>query len=212
MDAAAAIESAIVSCLRIETFPDAALTPPLPVADGLPSRAVRVASRDPTVMYAMHRPDVNLVIPHCDLPKILRGARLRPLLDAAPFTAVVQGRPEELADRLADCLPVPAPFDLLLDFSELVLVFSMLDRRHAHVRLRLEALTHDGCKKWHADHIGLRLLCTYHGPGTEWLSLDGGAAAARALGRDVPHGLAMRMPTTAVAILKGETYPSNVNR
>ena len=37
------------------------------------------------------------------------------------------------------------------------------------VTLRLETTATDGCRRFHIDHTHLRLLCTYRGPGTEWL-------------------------------------------
>jgi hypothetical protein len=38
--------------------------------------------------------------------------------------------------------------------------------------LRLEAVTRVTCPKWHADHVGFRLLVTYSGPGTQYVSDD----------------------------------------
>jgi hypothetical protein len=35
--------------------------------------------------------------------------------------------------------------------------------------LRLESLDRAMCPGWHRDRTGIRLLCTYRGPGTEWL-------------------------------------------
>jgi len=202
--------------LRIETFPATALTQPGLRHGDQPGHGITIASRDPRVMYDVLRPGVNLVILHRALPKSVRGARMRPLLEAAPFCAVVQGPPEEVADRMESCLPARIPFDFLQDMSDLAQSFALVDshsrrKRSGHVRMRLEGLTHDGCKKWHADFVGLRLLCTYSGPGTEWLPLPGGAATARGLGRQPPSASAMRMPTAAVAILKGEAYPDNAN-
>lgn len=38
--------------------------------------------------------------------------------------------------------------------------------------LRLEAVTRVTCPRWHADHVGFRLLVTYSGPGTQYVSDD----------------------------------------
>ncbi len=38
-----------------------------------------------------------------------------------------------------------------------------------HPRVRLERVEDSGCALFHADSLRLRLLCTYSGPGTEWL-------------------------------------------
>lgn len=42
-----------------------------------------------------------------------------------------------------------------------------LGRRHLHGQLRV--LAHDGCRKLHTDNVIVRLLCTYAGPGTQWV-------------------------------------------
>ncbi len=38
------------------------------------------------------------------------------------------------------------------------------------VDIRLETVTHDGCWKYHRDHVPARLLTTYRGPGTQWVT------------------------------------------
>ena len=35
--------------------------------------------------------------------------------------------------------------------------------------LRLARLGHAMCPGWHVDRVGIRLVCTYQGPGTQWL-------------------------------------------
>jgi hypothetical protein len=47
---------------------------------------------------------------------------------------------------------------------------SIADTNHA--RVRLERIEDDGCMLFHADTLRLRMLCTYAGPGTEWLDSD----------------------------------------
>lgn len=61
------------------------------------------------------------------------------------------------------------------------------------IGLRVEAMKSAMCPKFHTDQVGIRLLCTYQGPGTEWIEDD-----------DV-HSV----PTFAVALLKGSRWPGN---
>ncbi len=49
-----------------------------------------------------------------------------------------------------------------------------------HPRVRLERVEDDGCALFHADTLRLRLLCTYAGPGTQWL--ENGNARREELG------------------------------
>ena len=44
--------------------------------------------------------------------------------------------------------------------------------RSAAVELRLEPVTTDACRKFHADDVSCRLISTYLGPGTEWIRAD----------------------------------------
>ena len=39
--------------------------------------------------------------------------------------------------------------------------------------MRLARVNHAMCPGWHTDRVGIRLVCTYAGPGTEWLADQG---------------------------------------
>lgn len=41
-----------------------------------------------------------------------------------------------------------------------------------HPRVRLSRVEDEGCALFHADTLSLRLLCTYAGPGTQWVEND----------------------------------------
>ncbi len=58
------------------------------------------------------------------------------------------------------------------------------------LRIRLEIVTTDACRRFHADRVTLRLLVTLHGPGTQWI----GTADPDAI---------EQVPTGAVAVFKG---------
>ena len=77
------------------------------------------------------------------------------------------------------------------------------------MRIRLEAITGPACHRWHSDAVGLRLLCTYRGPGTEWLPIAGGARAARGIDPKALPCERGQVATGAVAILKGEGFRGN---
>lgn len=55
---------------------------------------------------------------------------------------------------------------LIRDVSDLVTQFSRLAASPT-VDIRLEAIEHDACWKFHRDRTELRMLCTYFGPGTQ---------------------------------------------
>ena len=59
------------------------------------------------------------------------------------------------------------------------------------VQMRLEHVTDDACCRFHVDAVGPRLLCTYAGPGTEWMEC---------------RGKIRRMTAMEVAVFKGSAY------
>jgi hypothetical protein len=101
-------------------------------------------------------------------------------------------------------------------------VAGLVDRYRALVGARaaeasLELLTTDACRKYHRDNVGIRLLCTYFGPGTEW------APWAALVHPDLPDdetprgpdGIFVRREALAqaaaadVLLLKGRRFPGN---
>jgi hypothetical protein len=193
-----------MSGLLLESFPAAAV---LPGPEVTTWRCGAASGTDPEVLLGILRPESNLAIWHREIPDALTRA-LAPLAEEAPFTATVEEFPESAVDALAAALPKPAPLDLLLDIRRLAVAFAAIADTGGAVRIRLEGIAGAGCHRWHADAVGLRLLCTYRGAGTEWLPLPGGAATARGLGAALPVA-PMTLPRGAVAILKGEAYPGN---
>lgn len=83
------------------------------------------------------------------------------------------------------------------------------------VTARLETLARTGCPRFHVDRSYLRLVCTYRGPGTEWLDdaqVDRRAQASGAPNETIVRsGMPSRMPTFAVGLMKGSRYPGCAN-
>lgn len=163
-----------------------------------------LSASDPAILPAITRPHVNAVVWARRLPPAL--PRVAAALAApGPFTAVTEAPPDRAADALLDSAP-PVPAALLHDIRLLSVLFAMLTGRPEAVRVRLEAIHGPGCWRWHADAVGIRLLCTYSGPGTEIWTASAGAEAARALPRTAAGTV---LPTGVVAVLKGEGFPGN---
>jgi hypothetical protein len=91
------------------------------------------------------------------------------------------------------------------------LYFKVSDDRD--VTLRLVTTNEDDCRRYHVDRTHLRLLCTYLGSGTEWLSNDQVDRLAQATG--APNEKIIRFGEPSgfepfwVGILKGDAYPGN---
>jgi len=90
------------------------------------------------------------------------------------------------------------------------------------VALRLEVVKQAMCPRFHVDRTGIRLLCAWRGPGTQWLS--SGHADRRMLGHgaqgldDAASGLILyatgigQVPPHAVALIKGDAWQDNAGR
>lgn len=71
--------------------------------------------------------------------------------------------------------PLGAERDHLIDdITALSEIFAQL-MKVAYMRVRLEAVTTNACRKFHIDAIAARLVCTYRGAGTQFGLSHGGA-------------------------------------
>jgi hypothetical protein len=94
----------------------------------------------------------------------------------------------------------PRRRSLIGDISRLARAFATLIGSR-DVDLRLEAIDHDSCWRFHRDYVGYRLNVPYRGPGTQWPPPADAARASRAQRRY--GGPLNEMPRFAVGVFKG---------
>jgi hypothetical protein len=103
----------------------------------------------------------------------------------------------------------------LLELAELHAVLTDADR----LGLRLCVTRGRPCPRFHVDRVGLRLICTLRGPGTQWL--DHPDVDRRRLGSpgstDAPDllrpgAVVRQLDAFDVGIFKGEAWPGNAGR
>jgi hypothetical protein len=79
--------------------------------------------------------------------------------------------------------------------------------------MRLVTTKEDDCPRFHVDQTQLRMLCTYRGPGTEWLTddqVDRGALSSGASNEAIIRfGEPKKFDLFWVGIMKGNAYPGN---
>ena len=112
----------------------------------------------------------------------------------------------------------PDAAEWLADLAHLVEIHGQLCGC-ARVGLRVEIVDRALCPRFHADRVGIRLLCTYRGPATEWLDdrfadrtrlgVNGHGLADEASGLIRDPAAVQRLPLFAIALLKGEAWPGN---
>lgn len=184
----------------------------LPAADGAATtEVVRCASA--AALARVRAPGVSLALWPRPPRRALREEAAA-LLAHAPFSVTAEALPACLAARLAASLPAPAPA-LLADAAALAARFAAITG-DVRVHARLEALVDEGCPLFHADHVGLRLLCTYAGPGTEWLPAHAVNRAGLGSGDNAmivgDRRQVRRLAACTVGLFKGEAFPGHAGR
>lgn len=167
-------------------------------------------------LSAIRQPGVTLALWRRPLPTGL-AAQLARFTGADRPSFRLATTPDEAEEDIAAALPAArrTAGPLLDDIARLVRLYADLVGCPA-VMLRLDSVTGDGCRFFHADHVGLRLLCTYQGAGTQWLPDE--AVNRPALGRgdnDAVIADPTRLQTFGaghVGLLKGESWPGNRGR
>ncbi|OUI82811.1 hypothetical protein HK22_11610 [Gluconobacter sp. DsW_056] len=129
----------------------------------------------------MHRMDVSPGLRAAASAYLVTGPRL--LMAKGPLS--------EMAAQLAPHCPEPARL-LIPDMLELAEVYSAVSG-HRNLRVRLEKITTDSCRKFHVDCVDLRLLRAYVGPGVQWTADE--------------EQTVQEAPTGAVVFLKGKHFP-----
>ncbi len=178
--------------------------------------------RGPEVLLEARSPGVNVIVWRRPSGASL-GRRLEPLCRGlgVAFDGLASARRPDV-ERLVSALPPsPARAALADDLCALVghfVALSGAERPHAH----LEVLEDDGCRRFHCDYVGLRLLTTYFGPGTKWPpdgAVDREALAPSELPPDVANAAIVRDGARVrrarpgdVLVLKGEGWPGNAGR
>lgn len=90
------------------------------------------------------------------------------------------------------------------------------------VGIRLEIVDRAMCPRFHVDNVGIRMLCTYRGPGTEWLEdvcadrskLGSGCLDASTANAEIvlnPAGIHCAFPYDII-LLKGSGWQGNEGR
>ncbi|MCG3268068.1 DUF1826 domain-containing protein [Yoonia sp. I 8.24] len=127
-------------------------------------------------------------------------------VDSLPPEQLPQGRVVTRADAVSAVVaelceiaqtPVCRQRDQLIDdVAALADVFSDL-MKPPYLRVRLQVVTSNACRKFHTDALTARLVCTYRGTGTQYGIATKGHDPARVF----------TVPTCAPILLRGTQWP-----
>ncbi|MEO1677831.1 MAG: DUF1826 domain-containing protein [Pseudomonadota bacterium] len=157
----------------------------------------------PEALTALNEPDCAAAIWRRRIP-----TRVQDSLDQLDPECLPKGRiilrPDEVGDaveHLCDMAGLPDGPErtwLETDISALSQVFARLMSAR-HLRVRLDVVTTNSCRKFHVDAVHARLVCTYRGTGTQYgISTDG----------DDPRRV-FTVPTGAPILLRGALWPES---
>jgi hypothetical protein len=176
-----------------------------------------ITRADRTVLAHILLPGINLAIWERSVPRaIVRWLRETSLSDlqsrfqdldfkapAACIGALLSARMPSRTSR-----EQAAKIALVNDVADLASVTTKI-ARVTSVRIRLEWVTEQPCSYFHTDKVPLRLVCTYRGSGTEWLSDE--AAKRLTAPDDVPaQNEINRLTAGDVAVMLGSPYGSTI--
>lgn len=152
-------------------------------------------------LEAIRDPDISLAIWERSVPTDMI-ALLTPEIGQVRLTSALEGLPAPLHAALDDVnYPIGAMRSALEeDIVQLAHRFAIVMRTDA-VEIRLERVTTNACRKWHADYVTARLITTYVGQGTQWIDGDGSSPCDCG----EPHDL-RQLAAGDVAIFKGRHW------
>ncbi|NQX90206.1 MAG: DUF1826 domain-containing protein [Halioglobus sp.] len=170
-----------------------------------------------SVLYSITDPDVNLSLwqrpVHMAIRKEVSRLHASSLRDVRCPTSPDAFDADVCALMLHQGTDPVAFNSLRADMGQLVNLFSRFSEGR-DLTFRLFTTDGDDCRRFHLDRRNLRLLCTYQGPGTEWLTaaqVDRKALACCKPNRSVIRfGAPSRFKSFWVGILRGD--PDNTGR
>ncbi len=92
-------------------------------------------------------------------------------LDRIRLTGSAETVCQDIFRKLKVEIPMPSSLARWLcdDIDDLAREFGRLTGARTFL-VRLEAITNDGCSRFHADNVRYRMVTTYFGPGTQWIA------------------------------------------
>ena len=171
------------------------------------------------VLADIYDDDVNVAIWQRELPKSLMKAASKVFLEKPNLQVSLTLDSADTREVLVNALGAQSEWIALAkDVAGLVDMFCYLFDLKS-VGLRLTALSHAMCPRFHVDRIPCRLATTYFGSTTEWLSHDRVNRSKLGPGSngtpDSQSGLfsrsddIQRLEVGDVALLKGESWIGN---
>lgn len=167
-----------------------------------------VTGTTPEVFKHIHQSEINIAIYDRDTTAF--AAEVEHLLEQD-----IEFRSKGTIEAILAALPTAVSVKdcplMVQDIKDLLYEFKQLTAKE-EFRLLLATINTNMCRKFHTDVNELRMLCTYSGPGTLWLTKDNINRRVQGL-YSTDESIALdeskiqQAKTGAVLILKGAIYP-----
>ncbi len=162
----------------------------------------------PESLYKIHEEEINVAILNREIRHL--SDEVHDQLGKNVQVRVV-GNIDSILETLKEALGASDESPLLQDIRGLIEVFQELSGSK-EFKIFLSSVNNDMCRRFHTDINDIRMLCTYDGPGTLWLTEDNVNRDALNSGKDndlivINQKKIQQAKTGSVIILKGATYP-----
>ena len=178
-----------------------------------------VFSDDPGDLRRITEPGVNLCLWRRSVPPELEHyIDCFVLPRTIKRTTSIQVASVNLDEFLQDIPATDGLAHFRTDIDELVQLYAELTGA-VRLSLKLESFSTNLCERFHTDQVHLRLICSYAGPGTEWLDNADVNRAKLGPGSEgrpdeksgllLPGARVRQMPRFAIGLMKGDCWPGN---
>jgi Protein of unknown function (DUF1826) len=181
-------------------------------------------SDDPAGLAGIYEDQVTISIWQRRLAPEVEAYVQALLASSHKVSVKLNATPEELKQELAKSFPIHPNQNpdinsqaLLDDLNQLVEMFSCLFELE-HLGLRIHTLESSMCPRFHVDHVPVRMVTTYGGPGTQWLPaayascVKLGPNATGVVDKELDCTVIQQLQAGDLALLKGENWEGNEGR
>lgn len=172
----------------------------------------QVVGHTPQIMAQVLQDGVNLAVWQRRLPPQLEDfaqvvAGLGSSMAEQRIIEVDEHHPPEFSDLLPMAVDIHGYEAFVADVTWLLSAYTCLMGAR-RVGLRIQVLHRPMCPRFHVDNVPVRLITTYAGPGSEYISRQACAKLALSTGES-PVDKVKRLAAGDVALFKGERWLGN---
>lgn len=164
----------------------------------------------PDSLANIHQKDVNISIYERNTRHMTKEINL---LLQQDIELRASGTIDEILGALKEALSSIEFGQIIEDIHKLMKLFKEVSDAKS-LRLLLATVNTNMCRRFHTDINDLRMLCTYSGPGTLWLTEDNANREALGSSDDdlsiaIEENKIQQVKTGSVVLLKGAIYPKD---